>query len=54
MYDLGCLMSDMKCQMSDFRWQVEGLKQDSTNVLPLMGANLRKNRVGAMTEMNGL
>lgn len=45
MYDLGCLISDLGYQMSDIREQIEGLKQGSINVLPLMGANLRKKEI---------
>lgn len=45
MYDLGWLMPDILCQTSAARCKIEGLKQDSINVIPLMGANLRKKRI---------
>ena len=45
MYDLGCLMSDAAYQISDLRWQIDGLYDGSIDVLPLMGANLRKKEI---------
>lgn len=45
MADFRCLISGPGFQLSAFRWMIEGPKRGAINVIPLIGANLRKKEI---------